>query len=156
MIHLCENVQRHKGSGAAKTPQDALPSRCILIRTQHRRAALLKDCGRSLHGARQQIGLQASLHHLLRASLKVSRHADGDRLLLAHFIFQNAQRLIEIIHHEIADAEAQHLLGALAIRIDSQHRCSGHTSGHHAGDALRIEAKDGHQASACLTLPLRL
>ena len=60
-------------------------------------------------GKSEQIRLESALYGLAQSRREITLKADGDRLFLADFILEDAQRLIEIVHHKIAEAVANSL-----------------------------------------------
>ena len=80
--------------------------------------AIQRIVRRSLIG--ENVGHDAALSQLGNDVAAVADQPDGDVLLLAHRVLQDAQRFVERVHHEIAIAGAQALLDTLGIDLDAE------------------------------------
>ena len=83
----------------------------------------------------EDVGHDAALGKLGDDVAAVADQPDGDVLLLANGVLQDAQRLVERVDHEVAVAGAQALLDALGIDLDAEVARAGHGGGQGLGSA---------------------
>ena len=86
-----------------------------------------------------EIRQNAALAHLPLDDLRRLRHADGDRLALAHFVLQNAQGLVERGDDEISDAIADCLFLRGGIGGDGEGRSAGDVGRNNQRSAILIQ-----------------
>ena len=71
---------------------------------------------------REQVGHHAAARQFGNHVRAISDQADGRGFAFAHGILQDAQRLVEIVHHHIAVAGLHAALDAFRVHVNSQER----------------------------------
>jgi hypothetical protein len=71
-------------------------------------------------GRREQIGLQTACNHFCQKDFRIGCEADRDGPAAAELILENAKRLIEVAHDEIAESRPHALAEKFRIGFDAE------------------------------------